>query len=222
VEEAGEDEDSDEESEDEFDITDSSPEAAVKASKNHQETDQKSDGKETSKHHQTLEPMMSNHKEKTPQAHQQPPHKGHFSARQTRYHSRSRSTGSSSRFELQSPARFASPRPHLPQRHTEFATPRGASPSGSESSIDSFSHHDSTRHGAIEDIYSPKSALSSGKSRVSKDGEFIKTPTPNDSGHGRRSHSHTRSSSIEHYPRAFAVWGQDESDSNASESDADL
>jgi NAD+ kinase len=112
--------------------------------------------------------------------------------------------------------------PHPPRtaiRHTDF----GAllSPGYSDSSLDS------AQHGARDDIHTSRAVLLSGKSRLPKDradSEFdvINTPTTSDSRRGRKApHTHASTSSVEHLPRAFAAWGQDESDSNASESESD-
>ncbi|KAJ7287354.1 NAD+ kinase [Mycena rebaudengoi] len=105
--------------------------------------------------------------------------------------SRSRSRSSGARAALDASARQ---RPHV-----EFA-----------SSVDSVWDH----------IHVPRSM--SGKSRIPKerdaDVDSVKTPTVANLFHGRgRGHSHSRSTENGH--RAFAVWGQDESDSNASDSD---
>ncbi|KAJ7502780.1 ATP-NAD kinase-like domain-containing protein [Mycena galericulata] len=91
-------------------------------------------------------------------------------------------------------------RPSSP-RHVEFAEP-------------------SDQEGTRDHINAPRSM--SGKSRIPKDRDFdvdtVKTPTVANLVYGRgRGHSRTRSA--ENGPRAFAVWGHDESDSNASDSD---
>jgi NAD+ kinase len=64
----------------------------------------------------------------------------------------------------------------------------------------------------------------SGRSRIPKDRnldlEAVKTPTPGSFVQGRgRGHSRSRSSD-QPERRAFAVWGHDESDSNASDSES--
>ncbi|KAJ7668388.1 ATP-NAD kinase-like domain-containing protein [Mycena polygramma] len=74
--------------------------------------------------------------------------------------------------------------------------------------------------GTRDHINAPRSM--SGKSRIPKDRDFdadsVKTPTVANAAYGRgRGHSRTRSAENGH--RAFAVWGHDESDSNASDSD---
>ncbi|KAJ7039242.1 ATP-NAD kinase-like domain-containing protein [Mycena alexandri] len=74
--------------------------------------------------------------------------------------------------------------------------------------------------GARDHINAPRSM--SGKSRIPKDRDLdvdsVKTPTVANAVYGRgRGHSRTRSTENGH--RAFAVWGHDETDSNASDSD---
>ncbi|KAF8891694.1 hypothetical protein BD779DRAFT_1670671 [Infundibulicybe gibba] len=134
--------------------------------------------------------------------------------------SRSRSRPSGNRSGVDSPSRFAGNPPHPPvlsPRHVEF-TMQTPSPTNSSISIDSTSPIDAAHHGTRDDIHTIKQA--SGRSRIPRDRdvdlESIKTPTANTLLQGRtRGHSRTRST--EH--RAFAVWGHDESDSNASDSD---
>lgn len=131
-----------------------------------------------------------------------------------------RSSNSRSRSRLRtfasgfvSPGRFASTLVHTPTvapRHVEFNIP--GSPSTDESPLQS-SQSDDAHYGARDDIRSPEPP--SAKSRIPKDRELglgpVKTPIP--VVHGRPSGQH-------HEHRAFAVWGHDESDSNASDSEA--
>ncbi|KAF5389445.1 hypothetical protein D9757_004378 [Collybiopsis confluens] len=133
---------------------------------------------------------------------------------QTRRHSsRSRSSSPSGlRSGIDSPSRFAGPQPHLSvisPRHVEFAPVSPDDPVG--------------RNGARDELFAHRKA--SGKSRIPKDREDLKTPTATNLVYPRsrsRGRAHTRTTStdnIGHGHRAFAVWGQDESDSNASDSD---
>ncbi|KAJ7072427.1 hypothetical protein C8F01DRAFT_1243464 [Mycena amicta] len=79
---------------------------------------------------------------------------------------------------------------------------------------------DSTDQEGVRDhISAPRRG---GRIHKEKDADLdsVKTPTVANlpyGGHGRLGHSRARST--ENGPRAFAVWGQDESDSNASDSD---
>ena len=88
--------------------------------------------------------------------------------------------------------------------------------------------------GERDDIHGPRSAHFSTRVRIPRDRDLetegsLKTPTPIDppshlrppfGGAGARGRSRSRSHDGPHR-RAFAVWGQDESDSAASDSDAD-
>ena len=206
VEETIEDDEEDEVSEeedDQFDIDDSSPEAAtLNAAKvtNSQTPQEDALGQEKIQEREqrprvTVETTTSTYK------------KGPMRTSKSR--SRSRSSGL--RSEVDSPGRFAGSRPHPPPlltRHVEF-TLRGHSPTDSSSSLSADSVHE---------IHSPRPS-----SRVPKDRDMeadaIKTPTIEDVVYGR-TRVHSQSSLTErHGHRAFAVWGQDESDSNTSDSD---
>ncbi|KAF9264206.1 ATP-NAD kinase [Marasmius fiardii PR-910] len=120
--------------------------------------------------------------------------------RSARSRSRSRS---GIRSGIDSPNRFADPdrHPHLtPRHHVDF-------------DISSADSSDSGgQHGMRDDLHAARRP--SNKNRIPKDREDLKTPTAI-----RGSHSKSRSS-IDYGHRAFAVWGHDESDSNASDSDA--
>lgn len=155
--------------------------------------------------------------------------------------SRSRSRGRSG---LETPDRFAGPHPHPPRvspRHVQFLTAPSTSSSSSSVSTtvnpndrDRDRERDATarvgERGAWDDLHSPRSHLGT-RSRIPKDrdveGETLKTPTlpgvPSTTSGGRRRAGHERSRERDangpHARRAFAVWGQDESDSATSDSD---
>jgi NAD+ kinase len=120
--------------------------------------------------------------------------------------SRSRSRASASRIPL------------LPHQQLNAASPRHVGfdvPSQSDSGLLHVA-----QHGARDDIHFNKP--SSGKSRIpDRDLEDLaQTPTATTLLHNRaRARSSSRSQDHQHGPRAFAVWGNDESDSNASDSD---
>ncbi|KAH7888356.1 hypothetical protein F5I97DRAFT_1804398 [Phlebopus sp. FC_14] len=135
--------------------------------------------------------------------------------------SRSRSR-SGLRSGVDTPGRFAGPAhspPPIPYRHAIHDRP---SPTSSDSSNDSLSNMDLAQQGARDDLHSTQ-YHSSNRNRIPRDREFdenLQTPTIADSTPGRRDHSRVRAKEYEaQHPRAFAVWGHDESDSNASDSD---
>lgn len=137
--------------------------------------------------------------------------------------SRSRSR-SGLRSGVDTPGRFAGPThrpPHINPHHMDHQL-RTPSPALSNSSDDSLSNMDVAQRGARDDIHS-REQYSSGRSRIPKDREFddnLQTPTMADTLSGRRNHHRVDSKDYDqHHPRAFAVWGNDESDSNASDSD---
>jgi NAD+ kinase len=104
-------------------------------------------------------------------------------------------------------------------RHVGFHLPSGES-SGSSSPDSLLSY--AAQQGTRDDLHQPR--LLSGKSQIPTDRdldlEAVKTPTPGSLVHGRgRGHSRSRSFD-QHEPRAFAVWGHDESDSNTSDSES--
>ena len=134
---------------------------------------------------------------------------------------------------VDSPDRFVGPHPHPPRvspRHVQFAA---SSTSSSSSDLDAQNHARGER-GERDDIHGPRSAHFSTRVRIPRDRDLeaegsLKTPTPIDppshlrppfGGAGARGRSRSRSHDGPHR-RAFAVWGQDESDSAASDSDAD-
>ena len=220
VEEIVEEDDTDEEDEEEaFDITDSSPEAALKQqdAKLAQPTTGDNGIHVKHKSHGTALPGFKRKADAATSTH----HKSHFSTRSIRHHSRSKSTGSTVRFDVHTPDRFAIPRPHLPPlTDLDFQL---VSPTNSESSASSLSSsgYDSPR----DDPHGVKSPPSSGRGRFWRDREHVesmKTPTVGDLSQVRRPHSDAKVPPVDHHPRAFAVWGQDESDSNASESETDF
>ncbi|OCH90256.1 ATP-NAD kinase [Obba rivulosa] len=114
---------------------------------------------------------------------------------------------------VETPDRFAGPHPHPPKvspRHVQFA----------QSSSSSSSSLDDTERGERDRIHDPLAGRSSGRSQTPRreDAENNAT-TPTTS---RRPYSRSRSRDRHegaHPRRAFAVWGQDESDSAASDSD---
>ncbi|RDX47995.1 ATP-NAD kinase [Lentinus brumalis] len=140
------------------------------------------------------------------------------------------SPNSGLRSGVDTPDRFSGPHPHPPRvspRHVQFLTDSNSS---SASSIATMADPHRGDRGDRDDIRAPRSAHFSTRVRIPRDrdvdAESMKTPTPIDPpSHNRhpfaRSRSRDRSQDGPHR-RAFAVWGQDESDSAASDSDADL
>ncbi|KAH9858525.1 hypothetical protein C2E23DRAFT_798884 [Lenzites betulinus] len=126
---------------------------------------------------------------------------------------------------VDTPDRFAGPHPHPPRvspRHVQFAA---QSNSSSSSSIAVLEQQRGDR-GDRDDIRGPRSAHLSTRVKIPHDrdieGESMKTPTPVDTPPRYAMASRSRSRSRDGpQRRAFAVWGQDESDSAASDSDAD-
>jgi NAD+ kinase len=135
-----------------------------------------------------------------------------------------------------SPDRFASRLPHPPSinprhlSHTHEAQARSAA-------APQYHHRLRGEEGARDDIHSPLSARTGTKSRIPKDrdveGDSMRTPRPERKDHLRAGHhphpnthpttarNHRRVGSLDsaNSRRAFAVWGQDESDSATSDSD---
>ena len=130
---------------------------------------------------------------------------------------------------VDSPDRFAGPHPHprrLSPRHVEFASPAGMSASSSTASLDwapgVHGGHGGGGEGAGVGGVSGMSGISHVLSRGARD--EMRTPTASEHAAGKRkARSRSRGRYVEEappvQPRAFAVWGQDESDSNASDSD---
>lgn len=182
---------SEEEEEDQFDINDSSPEADKAA------------------------PCITN--ALTPQEHAI----GAEKARESRHHERVVATlkkdhrrSSKSRSRSRASNRYPPP----PSQQLNSASPLRVG-------LDLPRQHDSgllhaAQHGARDDIHSNKA--SSGKSRIPDRDveEFARTPTATTLLHTRtRAHSRSISQDLQNGHRAFAVLGNDESDSNASDSD---
>ncbi|KAG6866613.1 hypothetical protein C0991_000723 [Blastosporella zonata] len=138
------------------------------------------------------------------------------SRKDRRRKSKSRSLSRSGlRSGVDSPNRFACPQPHLPPRtprHVDFDLDQ------SDTNADDHRGH----RGSRDDIHS--SRPSSGRSRIPKgrdvDLDNAETPTTSTLPHGRVRLTSRSRSADHHGRRAFAVWGHDESDSNASDSSA--
>ncbi|KAH7920926.1 ATP-NAD kinase [Leucogyrophana mollusca] len=225
LEESLEDEEEDEVSDDDdkFDIDDSSPEASTSSGAIHVPNEQNARdvaiGVEKAGELGTLanEDILSTPEMAALALSQGPGNKYLRKAR-----SRSRS---GLRSGVDTPGRFAGPAhfpPQLSPRRVEFA-PQAPSPTLSTSSNDSLSTMDLAQRGARDDIHS-REHYSSARSRIPKDrdldGESLHTPTMADMTGARRSHRRINSKDYDHqHHRAFAVWGNDESDSNASDSD---
>lgn len=157
-------------------------------------------------------------------------------SRSARSKSRSKSKSKSRsksglRSGVDTPGRFAGPThlpphlsSHLPDHyHSEF-TSEASSPTISDASDDSLSNMDHVQRGTRDDLHSAQQYFS-GRSRIPRDRDFddnLQTPTIPDSVSDRRSHHQPRVSAREddHQNRhAFAVWGNDETDSGTSDSD---
>ena len=128
---------------------------------------------------------------------------------------------------IDTPDRFAAGQhPHPPRvspRHVQFLSSSASSSSSSvAASADEYLRGD---RGERDDIHSPRSAHHSTRVRIPRDRDLdtdnVKTPTPVEQGGHRMPFARSRSRSREPPRRAFAVWGHDESDSAASDSDAD-
>ena len=132
---------------------------------------------------------------------------------------------------VDTPDRFAGPHPHPPRvslRHVQFSTHTSSASSSSSPSEDTFSdaHYRRGHRGDRDDIHSPRAAHHSNRVRIPRDRdlevESLRTPTSTERPNGVHSRStRSRSRSREPGRRAFAVRGHDESDSAASDSDAD-
>jgi len=128
--------------------------------------------------------------------------------------SRSRSRLRAFTSGIDSPGRFSSALNHTPtiaSRHVGFNIPSSPSP---DSSPPQSSQSDEAWYGARDDIPHPETP--SGKSRIPKDHELNLEPIS--AAHGRPRGPSRGPEHHEH--RAFAVWGHDESDSNASDCEA--
>ena len=126
-------------------------------------------------------------------------------------------------FGMNTSGRYAVPKNRSPRigssRRQSYASSGGESRSHSSGSTHAYSLVDLDRDGARDDMYSPRSAHSSGRSRIPKDRDVeseipnLKTPTAGNNNINNNNDNTTRKrhgGSSEH-PRAFAVWGQDES-----------
>jgi len=132
--------------------------------------------------------------------------------RKSESRSRSRLRTFASGFD--SPSRFSNAltrTPTIASRHVGFNIPSSPSP---DSSPPQSSQSDEARYGARDDIRHPEPP--SGRSRIPKDHELNLEPIPAAYGRPR---GHSRGPE-HHEHRAFAVWGHDESDSNASDCEA--
>ena len=223
-----EDEVSEEEEDDKFDINDSSPEAAAPKLENRQTQEEEALGMAKAREQAGTDPLA------TPEAAAIALHDGNAYMRSAKSKAKSRSRDrsrrrSNSHSGVDTPGRFAGPTPHPPHtspRHVGFADLAPLSPSESSASLPQVHP---AQHGTRDDINTLRSGHASGKSRIPRDRDLdvenlnLKTPTAADAMHGGRK-GHLRGHSPEHehhhHHRAFAVWGQDESDSNASDSDA--
>jgi NAD+ kinase len=200
------------EEDDKFDIDDSSPEAAA-------------NNKPKDHHHkdvaiETETEIISDdgHAENT-RSHVK--HATRVRTARSRSRQRAPSTddsGSDVHSGVSSPGRYAGSKRHPPDTFPEHHLPPSLIRSDS-SSTDSLEWipTDLARYGARDDIHSPISALSSGRSQIPKDRDLdeesvSRTPTFADS----TRKANRRGSTSDHHPRAFAVWGLDESDSATS------
>jgi NAD+ kinase len=127
---------------------------------------------------------------------------------------------------IETPDRFVGGHhPHPPRvspRHVQFQSP------GISSASSPTTDHDLAlrgERGARDEIHSPR-GMNGSRNRIPRDRDFesevLRTPTS--SVQGRRRRSRERGAHLEydgdtHPRRAFAVWGQDESDSATSDSD---
>ena len=148
-------------------------------------------------------------------------------------------TYTTERSGIKTPDRFAGAHPHPPRvspRHVSFggeyaleaSSPTDGSPTLANEDANATNPHPDEK-GERDHIHAPH-MLSGGRSRIPRDRDVeadsanMKTPTVSSWGQsqsasapGRAQRSRSRDSSC--VRRAFAVWGQDESDSNASDSD---
>jgi NAD+ kinase len=122
--------------------------------------------------------------------------------------SRSRSRSSGLRSGVDSPSRFAGPKPHPPLRHIDFVF---ETPDISESEHMGVSRSLGGR--VILDSHRALSKPDRFSTERDSDVETIKTPTT--STVRAKARGQTRSRSVDyHGRRAFAFWGHDDSDSN--------
>ena len=137
--------------------------------------------------------------------------------------SRSRSK-SGLRSGVDTPGRYAGPTRLPPHLSDHYRSAGVLSPTMSDSSDDSLSNMDRIQRGARDDLHSSQQYFS-GRSRIPRDRDVddnVQTPTIPDGACERRNHSHPKASPREddhQHRRAFAVWGNDETDSGTSDSD---
>lgn len=145
-------------------------------------------------------------------------------SRSTRTRSRSKS---GLRSGVDTPGRFAGPThspPHLQDHYPPAVASENPSPTISTSSDDSLSNMDRVQRGARDDLHLAHQYFSS-RSRIPRDRDLddnLQTPTIPDGTSDRRNHPPSKVSSREddhQHRRAFAVWGNDETDSGTSDSD---
>lgn len=140
--------------------------------------------------------------------------------------SRSRSGRSGIESGIETPDRFVGAHPHPPRvspRHVQFQSPQISAGSSSTSLVDQ--NHDPTlngEQGARDDIHSPR-GMNGSRNRIPRDrdieGENLRTPTASLDRRRRSREPQVDFDGDAHPRRAFAVWGQDESDSATSDSE---
>lgn len=218
--------------EDDFDIHDSSPEASMNEVPVHVANEQDNRNLTTrTSEAQEHAPPPGNYPLSTPELAALALLKGQNTKHTGRTKSRSRSRSvlrSGLRSGVDTPGRFAGPARSAPQilhRHVHYAgfDSGASSPTQSDSSNDSLLNMDLAQRGARDDIHN-REQYSSSRNRIPKDREFddnLQTPTVPDTipGKNRRYRSRDRHEAQPMSCRAFAVWGNDESDSNASDND---
>lgn len=131
---------------------------------------------------------------------------------------------------VETPDRFGGPHPHPPKlspRHVQWAN-NAASESSSTSPTTVPTERDTIvrgEHGARDDIHSPRDHYGT-RSRIPRDRNIetdtLRTPTASEAPKRRKSRERAPQVTLDgdnHPRRAFAVWGHDESDSAASDSD---
>lgn len=244
LEDEEEDEVSDEEEEEEkYDIDD------LSASESNKTTPEKTSPQATEENFSGIPPEVAQRKAAEEQADQHnEDHRVREAARalakgtpMMRKYVRSRSRSSGLRSGLETPDRFHGPHPHPPKlspRHVAFAHEPEVSSSSSTLALGAPMERDTTlrsgERGARDDLHSPRSHLGA-RSRIPHDrdveGDTLRTPTAFESAGARSPNTRRRRSreraaaaqmafdSDAHPRRAFAVWGQDESDSATSDSD---
>ena len=226
IEEAEEEESDDE---DDFDIHDSSPDpSANDLVRLENEQDNKNIPARTFESQESVSPPK-NYPLSTPELAALALFKGQNTKHARRSKSRSRSR-SGLRSGVDTPGRFAGPTRSAPQilhrqvHYTGFDS-GASSPTQSDSSSDSLFNMDLAQRGARDDIHN-REQYSSSRNRIPRDREFDdnpRTPTVPDTSperNRRRWGASKDRHEVQPMPcRAFAVWGNDESDSNASDNE---